>query len=108
MSLIEDFFSEGIADQIAVMGTVVVLRSMPSRKESNPFKAIITSRDGTLQAEYGGALYSVTGHILIPTNTGITPRVSDQIISNGKEWFISSVVRSVIDKAYSCDLIKIN
>ena len=108
MSQLEDFFAQGVADQIAIMGSPVKLRSMPSRHESPNFAAVITSRDGSLQAEFGGALYSVTGHLLIPTSSGITPKVSDQIISNGDEWFIVSVIRSVTDKAYSCDLVKIS
>jgi hypothetical protein len=107
MNQIEKFFKQAVADQIKVMGSSVKLVQMPGNKKSKEFTAVLTSRDGSLSLDYGGALYSVTAHILIPTDIGITPKVSDQIISGDEEYFIASVVRSVIDKAYACDLIKI-
>lgn len=81
---------------------------MPKGTDSKEFTAVVTSRDGSLQVDYGGALYSVTAHALIPVNVGVTPKVSDHLLSDGEEYFIVSVVRSVMDEAYSCDLVKIN
>lgn len=108
MSLIEDFFAQGVADQVSVMGSPVKLKSMPKGTLSKEFKAILTSRSGDLQLEVGGALYTVTAHVLIPTSANIIPKVSDQIISGEDEYVIITVVRSVIDKAFSCDLVKID
>lgn len=107
MSQLEDFFAQGVADQMAVMGTKARIKTMPKGLMSKEFIAAVTSRDGTLQTEYSGALYTVHAHALIPTSEGITPKVSDHLISGNETFIIVSVVRSIIDKAYSCDLVKI-
>ncbi len=107
MSQLEDFFAQGVADQMAVMGTKVKIKTMPDGAMSKEFTAAVTSRDGTLQMEYGSSLYTVSAHALIPTSHGITPKVSDHLISGNETFIIISVVRSIIDKAYSCDLVKI-
>lgn len=107
MSQLEDFFAQGVADQMAVMGSKVKIKTMPKGAMSKEFTAAVTSRDGTLQMEYGGALYTVHAHALIPTSEGITPKVSDHLISGNETFIIVSVVRSIIDRAYSCDLVKI-
>lgn len=108
MNQIEKFFAQGVADQLNVMGSSIKLVQMPDNVESKAITAVITSRDGTLQLEFGGALYTVSAHVLIPTSANITPKVADQVISGDERFFIASVVRSVIDRAYSCDLVKID
>lgn len=107
ISQIEKFFADGVKDQLKVMGSKLTYKQMPNG-EMFDFNGVITSRDGSLQVELSGGYYSVTGHILIPTSVEFVPKVSDQIKVNNEIWFISSVVRSIIDKAYSCDLVKID
>ena len=107
MTEIQKFFSQGVADQIKIMGSVAQIKSMPKGTLSKKFSAVVTSRDGSLQVDFGGALYTVSAHALIPTSENVIPKVSDQLISDGEEFMIISVVRSIIDKAYSCDLVKI-
>lgn len=107
MTRIEQFFAEGVKDQLSVMGSTVQLVSMPDNTESAEFQAVVTSRNGDLQLEYSGALYTVSAHALIPLSQMQVPKVGNQLISGTEKFLIVSVVRSVIDQAYACDLVKI-
>lgn len=108
MNQIEQFFKQGVNDQLKTMGSPIKIISKPGNSESVEFNAVLTSRSGDLQLEFGGALYTVSAHVLIPVSLGVVPKVSQQIVSGDEKFFIASVVRSVIDQAYSCDLVKID
>lgn len=107
MNQLEKFFEQGVSDQLKVMGSTIKIKSMPSKELSKEFVAVITERTGDLQAEVGGAVYTVNAHALIPLSCGFTPKVTDHILSKDNEYIIVSVVRSIVDKAYACDLVRI-
>lgn len=107
MNQLEKFFNAGVQDQVSIMGTNVCLVSMPDGARSADFVAVVTARNGDLQLEYSGALYTVSAHALIPLSAAQVPRVGNHLISGDNRYIIVSVVRSALDQAFSCELVSI-
>lgn len=79
----------------------------PKTKETWQIQGVLTSRDGSLQAESGGIIHSITAHALIPPSELYTPKSGDRITANGFCFMILSVIKSPDDGAFSCDLISV-
>lgn len=105
-SKLQSFFEKAVSSQLAIAGTDCHAKRL-STKEDFDFKAVLTSRDGTLTAMYGGAEYTITSHILIPKNSTYKPQTTDRIISDGYSFIVVNVINSPDDGAYSCDLISV-
>lgn len=106
-NLLKEFLTEGVADQIAVMGQDCVLQDTLKGTTSPSFQAVVTSRDGQTEVEVGGITYSISGHALIPSNQAITPKVGQRLETEGETWLLVSVIKSALDSAFSCDLVRV-
>lgn len=106
-NLLKDFFSAGVNDQLALMGQQCVILDYLKKENSPEFRAIITSTNSNTEVELGGITHNISGHALIPDNQAIVPKVGQRIACNNEEWLIVSVVKSAIDAAYSCDLVRV-
>lgn len=105
--LLKEFFTQGVEDQLLLMGQECKITDNLKSTTTANFQAIITSRDGSTEVEVSGITYSITGHALIPANLGIYPKVGQRIDSEGELWLIVSVVKSALEAAYSCDLVRV-
>lgn len=65
MNELKEFFIQAVADQARTAGESVVITRPKLQGFSLSATAVITSRDGTLEAAVGGATYAITGHALI-------------------------------------------
>lgn len=65
MNEIQEFMNQAVADQVRTAGETITISRPKAQNVSFTASAVITSRDGTLDAEVGGAVYSITGHALI-------------------------------------------
>lgn len=106
-NLLKEFFSDGVKDQITVMGQECKLNDVIKGYTSPSFYAIITSKDGLTEVEVGGITYNISGHALIPSNTNIIPKIGNRLESEGEVWLIVSSIKSSTEAAYSCDLVRI-
>lgn len=106
-NLLKEFLTEGVADQIAVMGQDCVLYDTLKGTTTPSFQAVVTSRDGQTEVEVGGITYSVTGHALIPATNGITPKIGNRLETEGETWLLVSAVKSSNDAAFSCDMVRV-
>lgn len=82
MSKISDFFARAVKAQISVAGETLAI-SRPKTGESWEATGILTSRDGSMTAESGGIVYTITGHALIPRGQVYAPIVGDRIAAGG-------------------------
>lgn len=72
--------------------------------------AVVTSRDGSVDAQVGGDIFAVTGHALISkASISQEPMPHDTLTVDGSgvKWQLASVIHSPNDAAYSCDLVRI-
>ena len=106
-NLLKEFLADGVADQVAIMGSQCVISDNLKGTISPSFQAVVTSRDGSTEVEVGGITYTISGHALIPSNQGILPQVGNRLEVDNEAWLIVSVVKSSLDGAYSCDLVRI-
>lgn len=106
-NLLKEFLADGVADQVAIMGSQCVMTDNLKGTSTPSFQAVVTSRDGSTEVEVGGITYTISGHALIPSNQGILPKVGNRLEVEGEVWLIVSVVKSTLDAAYSCDLVRV-
>lgn len=95
---------------MATAGTTVVISRPKDRTYSLSCQAVVTSRDGTLDAQVGGAVYGVTGHALImrtPEVDARPPHPADTLVEGNNRWFIVNAIYSDNDAAISCDLSRL-
>lgn len=106
-NLLKEFLTQGIADQVVIMGQDCVLCDTLKGTTTPSFQAVVTSRDGQTEVEVGGITYSVTGHALIPATNGITPKIGNRLETEGETWLLVSAVKSSNDAAFSCDMVRV-
>lgn len=106
-NLLKEFLADGVADQVAMMGSKCVILDNLKGTSTPSFQAVVTSRDGSTEVEVGGITYTISGHALIPSNQGILPKVGNRLEVDNQAWLIVSVVKSALDAAYSCDLVRV-
>ena len=106
-NLLREFLEAGIADQILVMGQPCKLADTLNGTISPSFQAVVTSRDGQTEVELGGITYTISGQALIPDACPSQPKVGNRLETDKEVWLIVSVVKSTLDAAYSCDLVRI-
>lgn len=102
MSQLNLFFQSGIADQIAVAGTLCTLKNPGA--VPIPFTGVLTENNAQLEAMPGMMEHTISAHILIPATISTPPEPSGIIAANGKTYLITNVVKSSYSAAYSCDL----
>lgn len=105
--LLKEFLNDGLVDQIAVMGQDCVLHDTLKGTATPSFQAVVTSRDGQTEVEVSGITYTISGHALIPSDKGIIPKVGNRLETEGETWLLVSVIKSALDAAYSCDLVRV-
>lgn len=105
-SKLQDFFKKAVSSQLAIAGTDCHAFRKSTKSEYD-FKAVLTSRDGSLTATYGATEYTVSAHILIPKNSSYVPIVGDRVTSDGSVFIIVNTIASPDDGAYSCDLVSV-
>lgn len=109
MNDIEQFMQMAVQDQMNTAGHSCVVTAGKPRNYTLECKAVITSRDGSMDAEVGGTLISITGHALIQmASISQAPKPGDRISVKGSddEWLMTNVISSPNDRAYSCDLVR--
>ena len=106
-NLLKEVLTQGIADQVVIMGQDCVLYDTLKGTTTPSFQAVVTSRDGQTEVEVSGITYSVTGHALIPATSGITPKIGNRLETEGETWLLVSAVKSSNDAAFSCDMVRL-
>lgn len=106
-NLLREFLQAGVADQLLMMGQPCVIVDSLKGTTTPSFQAVVTSRDGQTEVEVSGITYTITGHALIPDDCPIIPKVGNRLESEGETWLIVNSVKSRLDAAYSCDLVRI-
>lgn len=108
---IQDFMQMAVADQILTAGHSCTVEAGKPRSYTLTCKAVVTSRDGSLDAQVGGAVYAVTGHALIQKSSiSQAPKPGDRISVDGEsnKWLILNAISSPNDAGISCDLTLIS
>ena len=102
MNQLSLFFNAGVADQLAVAGQLVYLRT----RGSAPFavQGVLTERSDALQVQVGEELRTLNAHLLLPLSCPLKPQPGMIVRANGKNFTIFGVTRSEHDAAFSCDL----
>lgn len=106
--------AEAVADQMRTAGESVIITRPKLQGFSLSATAVITSRDGTLDAEIGGATYAITGHALLQassldagSSSNGYPKAGDVLAqSTGEKWLICNAIQSSNDAGISCDLVR--
>lgn len=115
MNEIQEFMAAAVADQMRTAGESITITRPKLQGFSLSATAVITSRDGTLDAEIGGVVYSITGHALIQASSILDagsssngyPKAGDVLAqSTGEKWLICNAIQSSNDAAISCDLVR--
>lgn len=110
MNEVQKFMQMAVADQIATAGESVVITRVKDSTVNITCKAVITSRDGSYDAEVGGVQYGVSGHALIQKNSvvGGEPQAGDRLTQkSGEKWVLTNTISSSNDAAISCDLVRL-
>lgn len=110
MNEVQKFFEMAVLDQIITAGESVVITRVKDSTVNITCKAVITSRDGSYDAEVGGVQYSVSGHALIQKNSvaGGEPQAGDRLTQeSGEKWLLTNTISSSNDAAISCDLVRL-
>lgn len=100
-----------VEDQIKTAGSACTVVAGAPRSYTLPCKAVLTSRDGSMDADVGGAVYAVTGHALIKKDSiSQAPKPGDRISVDGEsnKWLILNAISSPNDAGISCDLTLIS
>lgn len=79
----------------------------PKTGETWSVTGVLTSRDGSMTAEAGGVIVSITGHVLFPKGGTYTPQAGDRVESGSQKFLIVGAISSPDDGAYSCDLVAV-
>lgn len=100
----------GVADQIRTAGEQVVITRHKNQAVRITCMAVITSRDGSYDAEIGGVQYSVSGHALIQRKSisgQDYPKQGDVLTQeSGEKWVLTNAISSNNDAGISCDLVR--
>lgn len=110
MNEIREFMKIAVQDQMRTAGDSCIVTGAAGRSYTLHCLAVITSRDGSMDAAVGGTVYSITGHALIQMESiAQAPRPSDKIKVQGseEEWIMINIISSPNDQAYSCDLVRV-
>lgn len=105
MNSLKQFFLQGFADQLLTAGEPVTIYN-PKSKISVATDAVVTETSGNTTVEIGSILYTVDAHALIPSDVN-KPNIGEIIKTETCDYKIISVVRSIHEAAWSCNLIKI-
>lgn len=106
---IQKFMEIAVADQIRTAGEEVEITRQKVAGVRITCMAVITSRDGSFDAEVGGTQYSVSGHALIQRRSlqGGTPQAGDLLTQEtGEKWVLINAISSNNDAGLSCDLVR--
>lgn len=106
MSKLSEFFQRAVKAQTEMAGTVLSV-TRPKSGETWSLMGVMTARDGSMTAEAGGVIVSITGHALIPKGGTYTPQAGDRVESGGQNFLIVSAISSPDDGAFSCDLVAV-
>ena len=106
MNQLSLFFNAGVADQLAVAGQTVTLRT----RGSAPFavRGVLTERSDALQIQVGEELCTLSAHLLLPLSCPLKPQPGMIVRANGRNFTIFGVTRSEHEAAFSCDLSATN
>lgn len=102
MSSLSLFFQSGLSDQLAVAGTLCVLKNPGGVPV--PFKGVLTENNAQLEAMPGLMEHTVSAHVLIPADISTAPEPAAVISANGKMYLVTNVVKSPYSSAYACEL----
>lgn len=105
MNQIEQFFTLGFKDQVAIMGTECILTN---RGKITEFKGVIVHGSGETEVELSGALYTVNATALIPDTFSVNDLISSILESAGSKYFISAAVKDPFQPFWSCSLTRID
>lgn len=114
MNEIQEFMAAAVADQMRTAGETITITRPKLQGFSLSATAVITSRDGTLDADIGGVVYSITGHALIQassidagSSSSGYPKAGDVLSqTTGEKWLICNAIQSSNDAGISCDLVR--
>lgn len=106
MSALSKFFQMAVKAQAETAGSTLAA-TRPKTGETWSVTGVLTSRDGSMTAEAGGVIVSITAHALIPKGGTYTPQAGDRVESGGQKFLIVSAISSPDDGAYSCDLVAV-
>lgn len=96
------FFRSAFADQLAVAGQMVTLRTRNAAPVA--VQGVLTERSDALQIQVGEELRTLDAHLLLPLSCPTMPRPGMIVRANGKNFTIFGVTRSEHEAAFSCDL----
>lgn len=106
--MLKKFFKDALKDQIKIMGEECTLCNKIKQTESDPFTAIVTNKSSEITVEIGSIVYNISGHAIIPDSIGQEKELTgNRLKTKHGEYIITSVVKSINEAAYSCDLVKI-
>ena len=105
--MLKKFFTDGVKDQIKVMGEECKILDRIHQKETETFNAVVTPKQCDLTVEVGAITYNIDAHALIPATIGQEQIIGNRLKTKEGEYIITSAVKSHSDAAYSCDLVKI-
>lgn len=115
MNELQKFMAAAVADQMKTAGESVLITRPKSQGFSLSATAVISARDGTLDAAVGGAVVAITGHALIAASSIVDagsssnnyPKAGDVLSqTNGDKWLIINAIQSSNDCGISCDLVR--
>lgn len=102
MSQLSLFFQSAFADQLAIAGQLISLRSRGSAPIT--LQGVLTERTDSLQIQVGEELRTLNAHLLLPLSCTLPPHPGMIVRANGKNFTILGVTRSEHEAAFSCDL----